>query len=60
MSLALTRKPGESIQIGHDILVTVVSVEGNRVKLAIDAPQSVHIMRTELVVRPEKRDDTER
>jgi len=47
--LILQRRPGESILIGEDIQVTVVSVEpGGRVRLAIDAPRSMQILRSEL------------
>lgn len=46
--LVLTRKKGESIQIGNNIEVTVVSIEGDQIKLGIDAPQSVDIHRQEV------------
>ena len=47
--LILQRKPGESVLIGDEIEVTVVSVEaGGRVRLAIDAPRSMTILRNEL------------
>ncbi|MDF2500952.1 MAG: hypothetical protein K0Q77_1666 [Anaerosporomusa subterranea] len=46
--LALTRKPGERIVIGNDIVLTVVEVKGETVRLAIDAPRSVSIFRGEL------------
>lgn len=47
--LILQRKPGESLLIGDEIEVTVVSVEaGGRVRLAIDAPRSMTILRNEL------------
>lgn len=47
--LILQRKPGESILIGEDVRVTVVSVEpGGRVRLAVDAPRSMPILRNEL------------
>jgi carbon storage regulator len=46
--LVLTRKTGESINIGDSILVTVVSVENGQVKLGIEAPGGVKIFRTEL------------
>ena len=49
--LVLSRKPGESIQIGHNISITVVEVRGNRVKLGIEAPRSVGVMRSELEPR---------
>lgn len=46
--LALTRKPGERIVIGNDIIITVIEVKGETVRLAIDAPRSVSIFRGEL------------
>lgn len=46
--LILQRKPGESLYIGEDIQVTVVSVESGRVRLAIEAPRSLSILRSEL------------
>lgn len=47
--LILQRRPGESVKIGQDIEVSVVSVEGGRVRLAISAPQDVPILRSELL-----------
>lgn len=47
--LILQRKAGEALMIGEDITVSVVSVEGNRVRLAISAPENVSILRSELV-----------
>ena len=47
--LILQRKAGESLLIGEDITVRVVSVDGTRVRLAISAPEDVSILRTELV-----------
>lgn len=46
--LVLTRKKGESIQIGHNIEVTVIAIEGDQIKLGIDAPQSIDIHRQEI------------
>lgn len=47
--LILQRKIGESLYIGDDIQVSIVSVDaGGRVRLAIDAPKSLSILRTEL------------
>ncbi len=48
--LVLSRKPGESIQIGHEITVTVLKVQGNRVRLGFEAPQGTRIMRWELEI----------
>jgi carbon storage regulator len=48
--LILQRKAGESLVIGEDITITVISVEGGRVRLAISAPKDTPILRSELVV----------
>jgi carbon storage regulator len=47
--LVLSRKPGERIQIGENIWVTLVRVGPNTAKLGIEAPQGVNIAREELV-----------
>jgi carbon storage regulator CsrA len=47
--LVLSRKVGEKIRIGEDVTVVVVAVDGNRVRLAFDAPPNVRIMRNELI-----------
>ncbi len=46
--LKLTRKTGEALIIGDDIEVTVLSVDGNQVKIGIEAPDDVIILREEL------------
>jgi carbon storage regulator len=46
--LVLTRKPGEMVAIGNHITVTVVGVTGNQVRLGIDAPDQLRILRAEL------------
>lgn len=50
--LCLTRKPGEEIRIGDDITIVVVATSNGRVRLGIQAPQHVHIVRSELIVEP--------
>ena len=47
--LILQRKVGEALVIGEDITVSVVSIDGNRVRLAISAPENISILRSELV-----------
>lgn len=47
--LVLTRKQGESIQIGSDITVHITQISGNQVKIGIDAPSFVVVMRSEIV-----------
>ncbi|NMB74010.1 MAG: carbon storage regulator CsrA [Myxococcales bacterium] len=49
--LTLTRRSGEQIRIGDDILITVREVRGNQVRLGIEAPRSVHVYREELYQR---------
>lgn len=51
--LILQRRAGESIRIGDDIEITIVSTEGGRVRIAISAPSEVPILRSELVVARE-------
>jgi carbon storage regulator len=46
--VVLTRKPGEKVLIGNGITVTVVAVTGNKVRVGIDAPDQVRILRGEL------------
>ena len=46
--LVLTRKTGETIQIGENIELTVVSVNGEQVKLGINAPKNIEIHRKEI------------
>lgn len=48
--LVIGRKKGESLLIGEDIEITVVKVENGTVKLSINAPRSVSILRKELYV----------
>ena len=47
--LVLTRKLTERIQIGEGVVVTVLEIGRRRVRLGIDAPQDVHVVRTELL-----------
>jgi carbon storage regulator len=55
--LVLTRKPGEKLYIGEGIIVTVLSAPGGRVRLGIEAPDDVPIVREELsFFREDKRD----
>jgi carbon storage regulator len=46
--LVLTRKLNESIQIGDEIEIKVLAIEGDQIKLGIAAPKSVDIYRKEI------------
>jgi carbon storage regulator len=55
--LIITRKPGERIMVGDDIVVHVMELVGGSVRLGIEAPRSVPVYREEIyaAVRAEKR-----
>lgn len=46
--LVLTRKRGERIMIGDDVVLTVIEISGDQVRIGIEAPRSVSVMREEL------------
>jgi carbon storage regulator len=50
--LVLSRRESERIQLGDSIVVTVVKVAGDRVRLGIEAPSDVLVLRTELEQHP--------
>jgi carbon storage regulator len=52
--LVLSRKPGERILIGDDVAVTIVRIGPNTVRLGIDAPRDMNIVREELCQRAEE------
>ncbi len=52
--LILSRKVNEAIQIGDDIELVVVAVDGDQVKLGINAPQNVDIHRKEIYLEIQK------
>lgn len=49
--LVLTRRLGESINIGENIKITVVDIDGKQVKIGIDAPRDISIFREEVYER---------
>lgn len=48
MALVLSRKRNESFRIGHDIVVSVVEIRGEKVRLAIEAPKDIPVHREEV------------
>jgi carbon storage regulator len=46
--LILTRKVGEEIRIGADIVIVVRLIKGDRVRVGIEAPKSIRLLRGEL------------
>jgi len=49
--LILTRKPGERVRIGEDVVITVFGVNGNQVRIGVDAPREVEVHREEIYER---------
>ncbi len=46
--LILTRRVGESLMIGDDVIVTVLGVKGNQVRIGVNAPKEVAVHREEI------------
>jgi carbon storage regulator len=46
--LVLTRRIGEAIRVGHDVVVTIMALKGNQVRVGIDAPKEVAVHRQEI------------
>ncbi len=47
--LVLTRKAGESLYIGDDIKISIVGIDGDKVRVGIEAPESKRVFREELL-----------
>lgn len=46
--LVLSRKKNQSIRIGEDIVLTIVDIQGDQIRLGIEAPRGISILRQEL------------
>ena len=49
--LILTRRVGENVMIGDNVQVAVLSVKGNQVRVGIEAPKTIPVIREELLTR---------
>lgn len=57
MPLTLSRRENEKICIGNDVVIRVVKIKGNQVRLEIDAPDNMVILRAELIQPSEEAHD---
>ncbi|MFT4046768.1 MAG: carbon storage regulator CsrA [Solimonas sp.] len=55
--LILTRRVGETVVIGDDIIVTVLGVKGNQVRIGVKAPRNVAVHREEIFERIKREDE---
>lgn len=51
--LCFSRRSGESFQIGSDVTVHISRVDGGQVKVSVEAPQDIKILRSELIAADE-------
>lgn len=57
--LILTRRVGESIMIGEEVVVTVLGVKGNQVRIGVNAPKEVSVHREEIYERIRREDGSD-
>ena len=57
--LILTRRVGESIIIGDDIVINILGVKGNQIRIGVNAPKEISVHREEIYnrIQAEKPDD---
>ena len=58
--LILSRKAGDSVMIGDGVRIVVLGVEGSAVRLGIDAPIDVRVLRGEILAQVERENERAR
>jgi carbon storage regulator len=53
--LILTRRPTQTVAIGSDITVTVLEIRGRQVRLGVNAPRGITVLREEIVAKARAR-----
>lgn len=56
--LVLCRKTQQQIQIGENIVITILQIKGQTVRVGIEAPRDVHVLRSELSITPDHMADS--
>ncbi len=51
--LVLTRKPGEALRLGDEVIITVLEVKGKQVRVGVEAPADIAVHRQEIYLRIE-------
>ena len=54
--LILTRKKGEQLMIGDEIVITIVDVKGPQIRVGIEAPKSIPVHREEVYLRIQRKE----
>jgi carbon storage regulator len=49
--LILSRRPGESVHLGDDIKITILSIKGQQIKLGLDVPEHMPVYREEIYLK---------
>ena len=57
--LVLSRKEGEQLRIGDNIIVTILEIRGDKVSIGIEAPRTVSVHRQEVYEAIRKENETE-
>ncbi len=52
--LVLRRRPGEKIRIGNDIVIEVLEIKGRQVRIGINAPDRISVLREEVFLKIEQ------
>ena len=53
--LILTRRPTQALAIGSDITVTILEIRGSQVRIGINAPREIAVLRKEIAEKAEER-----
>ena len=53
--LILTRRPTQTLTIGSEVTVTVLEIRGNRVRIGVNAPRDIAVLRVKSVERARSR-----